>query len=114
MSFQFWSSLAADPNLAADPKSPFWDRMILDDARVTLQDIQDQLASLLDDRDESREDRVDDFLDWLDDNDIHSARPQETSEKIKGTKDDDVITLTSWKTEKIDGKKGDDLVQLGD
>lgn len=114
MSFQFWSSLAADPNLAADPKSPFWDRMILDDARVTLQDIQDQLASLLDDRDESREDRVDDFLDWLDDNDIHFARPQETSEKIKGTKDDDVITLTSWKTEKIDGKKGDDLVQLGD
>ena len=61
MSFQFWSDLAADPN------SPFWDRMILGDARVTLQDIQDQLASLLDDRDESREDRVDDFLDWLDD-----------------------------------------------
>ena len=61
MSFQFWSSLAADPS------SPFWGRMILDDARVTLQDIQDQLASLLDDRDESREDRVDDFLDWLDD-----------------------------------------------
>lgn len=108
MSLQFWSDLAADPN------APLWDRVIPGDSEVTLRDIQEKLARFLNDRDESLEDRVDDFLDWLDDNDIQFVRPQEMTRKIKGSKNDDVITPITWITEKIDGKKGDDLVRLGD
>lgn len=107
MSHRLWLSLASDP------ASPLWAHLNLEAAGIDLKTVQARLAKALKD-DDDLEDRIDDFMDWLDDRDISFDLPAEPPKKLKGTKQDDVFDLTSWTTTRVNGRKGEDLVRLGD
>lgn len=99
--------------LASDPASPLWAHVNPEAAGIDLETVQAQLSKAMRD-DDDLEDRVDDFLDWLDDRDISLDLPDEPPKKLKGTKQDDEFDLTSWTTTRVNGRKGEDLVRLGD
>lgn len=107
MSPRFWLALASDP------ASPLWGLFKPDASGVQLATIQAQLAEALSE-DEDFEDRIEEFREWLAENDIDLDFSAFAPRKIKGTAQDDEIDLISWATARVDGRKGEDLVRLGD
>ncbi|WP_416915461.1 MAG: vanadium-dependent haloperoxidase [Roseicyclus sp.] len=107
MSPRFWLALASDP------ASPLWGLFKPDASGIDLATLQARLAEALAE-DEDLKDRIEEFRDWLEENDIDFDPPAMASRKIKGTAQNDEIDLTSWSTAKVDGRKGEDLVRLGD
>ncbi|MDP5348609.1 MAG: hypothetical protein NWQ32_09485, partial [Paracoccaceae bacterium] len=79
---------------------------------MSLLDVQARFSEVLNDDSEDLEDRLDDFRDWLKDNDISVDVPSEAPKKMRGSKQDDEFVLSSWNTERVDGRKGEDLVRL--
>ncbi|MBY4893884.1 vanadium-dependent haloperoxidase [Rhodobacteraceae bacterium N5(2021)] len=82
-------------------------------SKIDLATVQAQLAEALAE-DDDIDDRIDEFRDGLEENDIEFDRPALPPKKIKGTGQDDEFDLTSWSTARVDGRKGEDLVRLGD
>lgn len=96
----------------ANGAAPLWTQLDLSESAMSLLDVQARFSEVLNDDSEDLEDRLDDFRDWLKDNDISVDVPSEAPEKMRGSKQDDEFVLSSWNTERVDGRKGEDLVRL--